>query len=127
LDVPESLQGLISARLDGLPKAERRLLQDASVLGKTFTKPGLSALTGLPEDHLEPLLTSLARKEILAAQTDPRSSERGQYGFLQALVRKVAYDTLSKEDRKARHPAVARYLETSWGSDEEGIIPGSAP
>src|SRR5439155_9549890 len=122
LAVPESLQGLIAARLDGLPSEERALLQDASVLGKTFTVAGVAAVTGRAEADLDPLLKSLVRKEVLGFQSDPRSSERGQFGFLQALVRKVAYDTLGKRDRKARHLAVARYLESSWGPEDEEIV-----
>src|SRR5436305_11457891 len=52
LDVPETLHALVAARLDGLEPEERRLLQDASVLGKTFTKAGLAALSGLSEIEL---------------------------------------------------------------------------
>ena len=48
---------------------------------------------------------------------DPRSPERGQYTFVQALIREVAYNTLSKKDRKKLHLAAARYFE-SLGSDE---------
>ena len=113
LDVPESLQALIAARLDGLPAAERRVVQDAAVLGKTFTKQALAALNGQPESELEPTLVSLARKEVFGVQADPRSPEHGQYGFLQDLLRKVAYDTLAKTDRKARHLAAAAFLEAS--------------
>ena len=80
LEVPETLQGLIAARLDGLAADERRLLQDAAVLGKTFTKESLAALSGLSEAELEPLLAGLVRKEVLGVQADPRSPERGQYG-----------------------------------------------
>src|SRR5207244_1272303 len=85
LEVPETLHALIAARLDGLTPRERSLIQDASVLGKTFTKPALSSLTGVPELELEPFLASLMRKEFLQIQADPRSPERGQYGFLQDL------------------------------------------
>ncbi|HEX9311652.1 MAG TPA: adenylate/guanylate cyclase domain-containing protein, partial [Actinomycetota bacterium] len=122
LAVPESLQALIAARLDGLPKEERALLQDGAVLGKTFTPAGLAAVTGRPEADLMPLLASLVRKEILGVQADPRSPDRGQYGFLQALVRKVAYDMLSKRDRKAKHLAVAGHLESTWGAEDEEIV-----
>jgi class 3 adenylate cyclase/tetratricopeptide (TPR) repeat protein len=122
LEVPETLNALIAARLDGLDPSERALLQDASVLGKTFSKPALAALTGLPERTLDPLLTSLARKEILGIQADPRSPERGQYGFLQDLVRKVAYDRLSVKERKARHLAAAAHLESEWGGEEVEIV-----
>ena len=121
LEVPESLQALIAARLDALPDAERRVLQDAAVAGKTVTKSALLAVTGRTEDELGPLLAALVRRELLAIQQDPMSPERGQYGFVQALVQKVAYETISKKDRKARHLEVADYLERASGFDREEI------
>ncbi len=117
--MPETLHALIAARLDGLPPEERRVLQDAAVLGKTFTKRSLAALSGLDDAALEPLLASLVRKEVLAVQADPRSPEHGQYGFLQDLVRYVAYETLSKRERRARHLAAASHLEASFADEEE--------
>src|SRR5207302_7136962 len=81
LDVPETLHALIAARLDGLAPDERRLLQHASVLGKTFTKGALAAVSGQGKEALDALLPSLLRKEVLGLQADPRSPERGQYGF----------------------------------------------
>ncbi|MGZ4127026.1 MAG: adenylate/guanylate cyclase domain-containing protein [Actinomycetota bacterium] len=122
LEVPETLQALIAARLDGLTSDERSLLQDASVLGKTFTRAGLAALTGRPESELEPLLGSLMRKEFLTVQADPRSPERGQYGFLQDLVKRVAHDMLSKKERKARHLAAAEALRLTWGEEEGDVV-----
>ncbi len=121
LEVPETLHALIAARLDGLSAQERTLIQDASVLGKVFTKPAVAALTGISDAEVDGLLTSLVRKEFLSVQTDPRSPERGQYGFLQDLVKKVAYDTLSKRERKAKHLAVVAALEATWGPDEPEI------
>ena len=122
LAVPETLQALIASRLDGLPAEERSLLQDASVLGKTFTPAGIATVSGRADAELVPLLSSLVRKELLSLQTDPRSPERGQYGFLQSLVQKVAYDTLSRHDRKARHLAAADHLERGWVADEDEIV-----
>jgi class 3 adenylate cyclase/tetratricopeptide (TPR) repeat protein len=122
LEVPETLHALIAARLDGVNPAERRVLDDAAVLGKTFTKPGLAALTGMSEDELEPILGALVRKDFLTVQADPRSPERGNYGFLQALVQRIAHDTLSRKERKARHLAVAHHLEETWGTDEAEIV-----
>ena len=118
LEVPESLQALIAARLDGLEPSERRLLQDGSVLGRTFTLQGLCAITGLPEVEVTSLLGSLVRKEVLSISIDPLLSDRGQYGFLQDLVKKVAYDTMSKHERKARHLAAAAYLRSAADEDE---------
>jgi predicted ATPase/class 3 adenylate cyclase len=119
LDVPETLHALIAARLDGLPPDERRLLQDAAVLGKTFTKRLLGALTELDETELDRLLGSLVRKEVLALQSDPRSPEHGQYGFLQDLIRYVAYETLPKRERVLRHLSAARHLEELFADEDE--------
>jgi len=122
LEVPETLHGLIAARLDGLSPEERRVVQDGAVLGKTFFKQGIARVSGLPEEEVEPILSSLVRKEVVSLQADPRSPERGQYGFLQDLVRKVAYDTLSKKDRKAKHLAAAAFIEESWSGEEEEVV-----
>ena len=119
LEVPETLHALIAARLDGLTPPERRLVQDASVLGKTFPRAAIASLSGLSPSDLEGLLASLVRKEVLGIQADPRSPERGQYGFLQDLLRRVAYETLSKKERRARHLAVASYLEEALAEEEE--------
>jgi predicted ATPase/class 3 adenylate cyclase len=118
LEVPETLHALIAARLDGLTADERRVLQDGAVLGKTFTKQALAAISGLSEQDLDSVLASLTRKELLGVQADPRSPEHGQYGFLQDLLRRVAYETLAKRDRKARHLAAAAHLEEAWSEHE---------
>ena len=122
LDIPETLQALIAARLDGLSPRERRLLQEAAVVGKTFSKGSLSALLGEPPETLDELLSSLVKKEVISLQTDPRSPDRGQYAFLQDLVRAVAYETLPKRDRKQRHLAVAAHLLEAWAGDEDEIV-----
>ena len=122
LAVPETLHALIASRLDALSAEERSVLQDASVLGKTFTVAGLAAVTGMTDEALEPILASLGRKDLVSVQANPRSPERGQYGFLQDLVRRIAYETFSKKERKARHLAVAAYLESSWGPEDTEVI-----
>jgi class 3 adenylate cyclase/tetratricopeptide (TPR) repeat protein len=121
LEVPETLHALAAARLDGLGSEERQLVQQACVLGKSFTKQALTALVGQPETELEPLLTGLVRKEVLSLQADPRAPERGQYSFLQELLRQVAYDTLSRRDRKSRHLAAVEALEDTFEGAEQEV------
>jgi tetratricopeptide (TPR) repeat protein len=117
LAVPESLTALIAARLDGLDAADRALLQDAAVLGHSFAPAAVAAIAGAEEAALAPRMQALVRRELLTLEADPRSPERGQYAFVQELIREVAYNTLAKKDRKARHLAAARYFE-SVGTDE---------
>jgi predicted ATPase/class 3 adenylate cyclase len=122
LDVPSSLHALIAARLDHLSGDERRVLQDASVLGRTFTVAGLQVVSGLSEAEAREILGSLVRKEMLSLRTDPLSPERGQYGFLQDLVRRVVYEMMSKRDRRPRHLAAAAYLASVAGDEDDDVI-----
>jgi predicted ATPase/class 3 adenylate cyclase len=122
LEVPETLHALVAARLDGLTTAERQLIQDGAVLGKTFTRNGLSSMSGVAVEELEPTLMSLLRKEILSVQADPRSPERGQYAFLQDIVKRIAYDTLSRKERKAKHLRAADYLASTMGDDDDEFV-----
>jgi class 3 adenylate cyclase/tetratricopeptide (TPR) repeat protein len=119
LEVPETLHALIAARLDGLSVEERQVVQNGAVLGKTFTCQAVAALVGEDEARLTPILNGLVRKEVLSIQSDPRSPEHGQYGFLQDLMRRVAYDTLSLRERRARHLAAAEYLESAADDQDE--------
>ncbi|MGH8937284.1 MAG: adenylate/guanylate cyclase domain-containing protein [Acidimicrobiia bacterium] len=117
LAIPDSLVAVISARLDRLDPQSRSLLQDAAVLGQTFTPQALEVLTGTPLQELQPLLADLVRKELLIFVTDPRSPEQGQYGFVQSLIREVAHGRLGREERRSRHLRAARHLESL--EDEE--------
>ena len=122
--VPETLTALIASRLDGLAAEDRTLVSDAAVLGQSFTLAGLSAVSGIPEAELEPRLLGLVRRELLSRETDPRSPEHGQYAFVQALIREVAYNTLARKDRKARHLAAARFFESLNSEEIAGGLAG---
>jgi class 3 adenylate cyclase/tetratricopeptide (TPR) repeat protein len=117
LAVPETLTALIASRLDGLAADDRALVSDAAVLGQSFTIAGLAAISGIQSTALESRLRALVRRELLTLEADPRSPDLGQYAFVQALIREVAYNTLAKRDRKVRHLAAARYF-ASLGSEE---------
>ena len=121
LSAPTSLQTLIAARLDALTAAERRTVQDASVLGLTFRYASLLALTGTSSFELDAALAGLVGKGVLQTQDDPRSPELGQYRFLQAMVREVAYSTLARSDRRARHLAAAEQLAREEGEGDSAL------
>ena len=102
--------------LEVLPKAR----QDADLVIVAAAGDQATAdqiLLSSPE--VDAILGSLVRKELLGVQTDPRSPERGQYVFLQALVRRVAYETLSLRERKSLHLALAEHLESTWAAEDE--------
>jgi predicted ATPase/class 3 adenylate cyclase len=114
IEVPETLHALVASRLDNLSAEERSLLQNASVLGQTFSAAALAAVSERREEEVRGLLDRLVVKQILSLDDDPRSPEHGQYAFLQALLRTVAYGTLGRRTRKALHVLAARHLRDSW-------------
>lgn len=120
--LPDSLHALIGARLDGLEGGERTLLQQAAVLGQSFTPDALTRLADLGRDAIDETLRHLVRKELLVLDSDPRSPERGQYRFIQSLIREVAYGRLARRDRAAQHLAAARYFEDLDDPELAGIV-----
>ncbi|HEX9634740.1 MAG TPA: adenylate/guanylate cyclase domain-containing protein [Candidatus Limnocylindria bacterium] len=107
--IPDSVQALLSARVDALAPIERRALQEAAVIGRTFwAAPVDEALSG--EDVAEALI-SLERKGLIFVR--PMSTLVGQteYIFKHALVRDVAYASLPKARRARAHAEVAAWIE----------------
>jgi predicted ATPase len=121
LDVPEGLQALLAARLDALDLGVRRLVADAAVLGTTFSADALAAVSGQGQAAVRAGLAELVRREVLSVSADPLSPERGSYRFTHQMLRQVAYDTMSRRDRKARHLSVAAYLRVSLPGDGEEV------
>jgi len=118
LRLPESVQGLIAARLDALPIEEKLLLQDAAVVGKVFWLGSLSQIGGRDRDDAELLLHQLERKEFV--RRDRRSSvgEESQYAFSHLLVGDVAYSQIPRAARSKKHQAAAEWIE-SLGRPED--------
>jgi class 3 adenylate cyclase/tetratricopeptide (TPR) repeat protein len=121
LAVPDSLHALLAARLDALDPGARRLVADAAVLGTTFPAEALIAVSERDELSVRAELADLVRREVLSVSADPLSPERGSYQFSQEMLRQVAYDTLSRRDRKARHLAVAAHLRAVFPGDGEEV------
>ena len=122
LRVPETLHALIASRLDALDPGDRRLVQDASVLGLSFRAEALAALAEQEQPVVEARLRDLVRREILLSDADPRSPERGQWVFTQALLREVAYGMLAKPERRARHLAAAHHFEAADDPEIASVV-----
>ncbi len=110
LPLPETVQGIIAARLDSLAPDEKALLQDAAVIGKVFWLGALEAT----EQQLHPL----RQKEFV--QRARRSSVEGEteFAFKHALVRDVAYGQIPRAERSQKHLRAAEWIE-SLGRPED--------
>jgi class 3 adenylate cyclase/predicted ATPase len=122
LVVPNSLHALLAARLDALAPDVQTLVADAAVLGSTFPAEALIAVSGREEQFVRAALAELLRREVFAVSADPLSPERGSYRFAQEMLRQVAYDTLSRRDRKTRHLSVAAHLRATFAGDGDEVM-----
>jgi class 3 adenylate cyclase/tetratricopeptide (TPR) repeat protein len=121
LSVPDGLRALLAARLDALDPDLRSLVAEAAVLGSTFSAESLVAVSALDEESVRRGLAELLRREVLSITADRLSPQRGDYRFAQDLLRQVAYDTMSRRDRKARHLVVATHLRAVNRADGDEV------
>ena len=108
--LPESVQGMIAARLDLLEPEQKSLVQDASVIGKTFWLGALAHLTGGEREPLERLLHALERAEFVRRERAPSISGEPEYSFRHLLVRDVAYGEIPRAERAERHRLAAEWM-----------------
>jgi class 3 adenylate cyclase/tetratricopeptide (TPR) repeat protein len=111
-ELPETVQGIIAARLDGLSPEEKRVLQDAAVVGKVFWPGALEAIDGLVRSQIDEVLHRVERKQFV--QRARRSSVAGdaEYAFRHVLLRDVAYGQIPRSTRGDKHRRTAEWLES---------------
>jgi class 3 adenylate cyclase len=118
-DVPDSVQAVLTARIDLLPKAEKTALQAASVIGRVFwTGPVYELLAGAQPDF-----GLLEERDFIRRRQGSSLSGEREYVIKHALTREVAYASLPKGVRGHRHAAFAGWLErTGVGRDEHAPL-----
>ena len=122
--VPPTLQGVLQARLDSLPEAQKVLLQRASVVGREFWDTVLTEL-GEEDEELGTELAAVRARELVFPR--PRSTFRGaeEYRFKHALLRDTTYESVLLKLRRVYHRRVAEWLEGHVGervSEYAGLV-----
>ncbi len=110
IHIPHTVQAVIAARIDLLELAEKRVLQCAAVVGRTFWTGAIAHLLGVAAPEVEEALDRLEGRELVLAGHDSALSGEREYRFKHTLVRQVAYDGLARRDRSALHLAVADWI-----------------
>jgi class 3 adenylate cyclase len=110
--LPDTVLGIVSARVDLLAADEKELLRDAAVVGTTVWSDSLQAVAERDEGEVAELLRSLERKEFLRRERRSAVAGATQHAFVHALVRDAVYAQLPRADRVARHLRVAEWIES---------------
>jgi class 3 adenylate cyclase/tetratricopeptide (TPR) repeat protein len=111
LPLPETVQGIIAARLDALGEEDKALLQDAAVLGKVGWLGALAAVGGIQPPLAERRLHALERREFLRRERRSQVAGEREYAFRHVLIRDVAYSQLPRAARADKHRRVAQWLQ----------------
>jgi class 3 adenylate cyclase/tetratricopeptide (TPR) repeat protein len=117
-ELPETVQGIVAARLDALSEDEKQLLQDAAVVGKVFWLGAVEAIDGLTRGQAEELLYGLDRKQFVQRARRSSVANEAEYTFRHVLLRDVAYGQIPRARRAPKHDAAARWIE-SLGRPED--------
>jgi predicted ATPase/class 3 adenylate cyclase len=118
LPLPETVQGIIAARLDALPAEEKSLLQTAGVMGKVFWLGAVAQAGGLDRRAVELHLHTLERKDFVQRARRSSVADEAEYSFLHELVRDVAYGQIPRGRRAQHHRLAAEWIE-SLGRTED--------
>jgi class 3 adenylate cyclase/tetratricopeptide (TPR) repeat protein len=110
LQLPETVQGIIAARLDALEPEQKALLQDAAVLGKVFWLRALTSISGAENRAAELALHGLERRGLVRREQDTSIEGDTEYAFLHVLVREVAYGQIPRVPRAEKHRLAAEWI-----------------
>ncbi|HEY3248990.1 MAG TPA: AAA family ATPase [bacterium] len=120
--IPDTVQAVLSARIDRLGSNERKVLQAAAVVGRVFWPSSVAPIAGLSDPETAEALDTLIAKELVLAR--PRSTVAGEreYFFRHILTRDVAYSLLPKGPRQRAHLEVANWLTARFAGRQEEIV-----
>jgi len=120
--LPETVQALLAARLDSLEPFERRLVQQAAVIGRTFWEDALAAVAAEEGQNLPGALAALQSKDILVPEAGRRLAGEPELAFKHVLIRDVAYGMLPKAVRARKHFEVGGFLERRAGDRTDEVV-----
>ncbi|HEY7107697.1 MAG TPA: adenylate/guanylate cyclase domain-containing protein [Acidimicrobiia bacterium] len=119
--LPVSVVSIIAARFDALPARERRLLLNASVIGRTFWRSLLVRLD--PGTDVDDALAALEAREFIRRDRTSELEGDDAYSFRHIALREVAYNTLPKAERRELHAEVAKFAEESYPPGSRMLAP----
>ncbi|HWN68560.1 MAG TPA: protein kinase, partial [Haliangium sp.] len=118
-NLPDTIVGMVHARLDALGNEAKRVLRAGSIFGKVFWDGGVEALLGDSGVYdVREWLHDLVAGEIVTKQLESRIPGHDEYAFRHGLVREGAYAMLTAEDRRLGHRLAATWLQRAGERDQ---------
>jgi predicted ATPase/class 3 adenylate cyclase len=121
-ELPDTVQGLLAARLDSLERFERQLVSHAAVIGRTFWESALQPLAAAAHADLATTLLALREKDIIVPGESTHVQGERELAFKHVLIRDVAYEMLPKAVRAKKHAEVGAFIAERAGGRGEGVV-----
>ena len=115
LAIPETVQALMTARLDTLRPEQKALLHDAAVVGRIFWSGAVAAVGERDRSVTRRELNELVHREFIRPIRVSSIDGEDEFAFWHALVRDVAYQQIPRSPRADKHVAAARWVEQRAG------------
>jgi class 3 adenylate cyclase len=113
VEIPDSVQAVILARLDLLSPEERRVAQRAAVVGRAFWDGAVASIAGVAD--VDTALTTLRRREFVLERLSSSIAGQREFVFKHVLIRDVAYESLPRRERARAHADAAAWIEQASG------------
>jgi class 3 adenylate cyclase/tetratricopeptide (TPR) repeat protein len=121
-ELPDTVQGLLAARLDSLAPLERNLVAHAAVVGRTFWQGALVPVAAAEGGDLQAALATLREKDIIVPGEGARLADEQELAFKHVLIRDVAYTMLPKAVRARKHFEVGAFIEQRAGERRHEVV-----
>jgi class 3 adenylate cyclase len=115
VEIPDTVQGVLAARIDLLEPVEKRALQRAAVVGRVFWPGPVGRLLNGDREQLRETLDRLQDRELVLSRLTSAIAGEAEFIFKHVLTRDVAYESLPRRDRANAHSAVAEWIEATTG------------
>jgi class 3 adenylate cyclase/tetratricopeptide (TPR) repeat protein len=119
VDIPDTVQGVLAARMDLLGSMEKRALQSASVVGRVFWPGPVSRVLNSDRTQMGEVFRRLADRGLIIPTASSSIGGEPEFGFNHVLTRDVAYETLPKRERARAHAQVAQWIEEYVGERQQ--------
>ncbi len=122
VQIPDTVQAVLAARIDLLGPDEKRALQAAAVVGRIFWPEPVGRSLDAGPARVDELLRGLESRDLVLARLGSSMAGQPEFIFKHALVRDVAYESIPKRDRAMAHLQVARWIEETAGERRLEVV-----
>jgi hypothetical protein len=122
VEIPDTVQAVLAARIDLLASTEKRALQAAAVVGRIFWPAPVARFLNGTSASLDDALRALESRDLVLSRLSSSMAGQAEYIFKHALVRDVAYESIPRRERADAHLVVARWIEEAIGDRRHEVI-----